>query len=73
MRQNTTLSNFKVRHDVTSCILCFTGSNHKTCVRFATIPYNTHMSNGNLPEISNLLEVTSHLISKLDRVYVIEK
>ena len=38
---------------------------------FAAIPYTTVMHTFyKLPEIRNLVEVTSHLISNLDRVYM---
>ena len=66
---HSTLSNFNIRCDVTSRRLCT--SLHVTIKRacFAVIPYTIHTFYGNSPEICNLLEVTSCLISKLDRVY----
>ncbi len=66
---NYSVYNFEIRRDVTSGRLrtSLRVTIKRTC--FATIPYTTRAFHGTSPEIRNLLEVTSRLISKLYRLY----
>ncbi len=70
-REKYPLSNFGIRHDVTSSRLhtSLRVTIKRAC--FAAISYITCTFHGISTEICKLPEVTSCLISKLDRVYVV--
>ena len=64
-----TLSNFEIRCDVTCGRLRILGKQQYNSHVLMRFHYIIYAFNGILPEIYNLLHVTSHLISKLDREY----